>query len=40
MVNPILKEVNPIIQILGPRGKWLHGEEALLIPKLGHLIIE
>jgi hypothetical protein len=40
MIDPILKEVYPIIQVFGPGGEWLHRQETFLIPDFGHLIIK
>ena len=34
------KEVNTVIQVLNPRRKRLQREEALLLPALGHKVVE
>ena len=40
MIDPFLKEVNSLVEILSPGGKRFHGEESFLIPKFGDLVIE
>ena len=40
VVDPLLEEVDAVVEIFGPGGERFHGEEALLVPYLGNLVVE